>query len=399
MNFNFIDNLVNEELIKNSLSNDGIVFFNSVMDMDGFKAYGEKLGDIFCHPNSLKNGVTIVKTTNDENIKRKLGNRGFSSSNLFPHTDRSTMLNPPNLLMFYCNEQSGVGGESILIDSKKIFEDIVKEGDEEFIKFIFKDRVVIFDDNITSYKGNIIEILKDGSFFLRFRNDAFSFFSPKYYAFLNHFYDVIDRHKIVVKLNVGHGYIVNNGRFLHGRMAFDGVREMWRLLIYSNFLKIKGFDSEILNLESKKHSLYDTVASIPSDFFANKYPISIKGIIEIEGKIILLKNERDEWELPGGKIDKHENAYECLIREVKEELNITVSVIEIIDTWVYNIDNKVDVFIVTYLCSISNVTCLNDLKISSEHKEIGLFYEDEIDVLNIPEGYKESIKKKFKVEK
>src|SRR6185369_13602359 len=30
------------------------------------------------------------------------------------------------------------------------------------------------------------------------------------------------------------------------------------------------------------------------------WPVSIKGVCLVGGKVVLLKNERDEWELPGG---------------------------------------------------------------------------------------------------
>ena len=39
----------------------------------------------------------------------------------------------------------------------------------------------------------------------------------------------------------------------------------------------------------------------PSDNNAFHFPVSVKGVVIREGKVILLRNERDEWELPGGK--------------------------------------------------------------------------------------------------
>lgn len=34
-----------------------------------------------------------------------------------------------------------------------------------------------------------------------------------------------------------------------------------------------------------------------------EYPVSIKGVVVRDGRVLLLKNERDEWELPGGRIE------------------------------------------------------------------------------------------------
>lgn len=72
---------------------------------------------------------------------------------------------------------------------------------------------------------------------------------------------------------------------------------------------------------------------MPSDINSIMFPISIKGVVFINNKIVLLKNERDEWELPGGKIEINETPEECLIREINEELNLKCSVSKLIDVW------------------------------------------------------------------
>ena len=131
---------------------------------------------------------------------------------------------------------------------------------------------------------------------------------------------------------------------------------------------------------------------IPTDYFSKKYPISIKGIVKIDEKIILLKNERNEWELPGGKLEEAETAEQCVVREIKEELNLDVTIEKIVDVWLYNIHNKVKVLIVTYQCKLKNPSS-TEIKISHEHKEVALFSLQEIELLNMPEGYKDSITK------
>ena len=131
--------------------------------------------------------------------------------------------------------------------------------------------------------------------------------------------------------------------------------------------------------------------SYPTDGHAKKYPVSVKGVLIWEGKVVLLKNRRNEWELPGGKLDPGESPEICVKREIKEELALDVEVLQILDSWVYNILGKVEVLIVTYYC-----TCLSEKaqnpKISHEHKELGLFAPENIPGLNMPEGYKRSIK-------
>ncbi|MFB9120717.1 NUDIX domain-containing protein [Bergeyella porcorum] len=125
---------------------------------------------------------------------------------------------------------------------------------------------------------------------------------------------------------------------------------------------------------------------------ASAFPISIKGIVLVNEKIVLLKNEREEWELPGGRIEIGETPEECVVREIDEELNLKCVVDRIVDTWMYTISNQKNVFIVTYLCEKLTIDP-NVLKISHEHKELGLFNIEEIEHLNMPLGYKNTIRK------
>lgn len=50
-------------------------------------------------------------------------------------------------------------------------------------------------------------------------------------------------------------------------------------------------------------------------------------IIWDQDQILIAKRRKDQyWEFPGGKIEPGETAQDCLIREVKEELNIKVRI-------------------------------------------------------------------------
>jgi len=130
---------------------------------------------------------------------------------------------------------------------------------------------------------------------------------------------------------------------------------------------------------------------IPGDYFAKKYPVSIKGIIFINEKIVLLKNERNEWEPPGGKIEPGEMPQDCVLREIKEELNLDASIDRLVDSWMYKVGGKVNVFIVIYLCKPMTID-ENNIKLSFEHNEYGLFSVKEIEQLNMPGRYKNTIK-------
>ena len=122
---------------------------------------------------------------------------------------------------------------------------------------------------------------------------------------------------------------------------------------------------------------------------APRFPVSVKGVVFLDGRVVLLKNEREEWELPGGRLEAGEDPTGCLAREIAEELAIEVAVGPILDCWRYDIRDEAEVVIVTYGCRSSGEA---KLRISAEHRAVGLFAMSQIDGLNMPEGYRRSIR-------
>ena len=118
------------------------------------------------------------------------------------------------------------------------------------------------------------------------------------------------------------------------------------------------------------------------------YPVSIKGVLHAPtGEIVLLLNEREEWELPGGRIELGESPVECLAREIAEELNLQVEVRAPIDTYLFEVVPGKHVFVATYACALAGPF---EPIVSHEHKRLGLFAPDALPV-NLPKGYRASI--------
>jgi 8-oxo-dGTP pyrophosphatase MutT (NUDIX family) len=115
----------------------------------------------------------------------------------------------------------------------------------------------------------------------------------------------------------------------------------------------------------------------------------VKGVIIRGGKVILLRNERDEWELPGGKLELSESPEGCLAREIAEELRLQIVPESVLAPWIYTIVPGVNVLILTYGC----LECSRDEAVlSDEHKELRWFPLAEVDTLRMPDGYKASIR-------
>ena len=129
--------------------------------------------------------------------------------------------------------------------------------------------------------------------------------------------------------------------------------------------------------------------SPPRDNYAFRFPVSVKGVVIRGDKVILLRNERDEWELPGGKLEVSEPPERCLAREIEEELRLEIEPETMLDSWLYTIVPDVHVLVLTYGC---REAALAEAILSDEHKELRWFPLAEIDSLNMPEGYKASIR-------
>ena len=118
------------------------------------------------------------------------------------------------------------------------------------------------------------------------------------------------------------------------------------------------------------------------------YPVSVKGVLAApSGDIVLLKNERDEWELPGGRIETGESSAECLAREIDEELGLRVVVGAPLDSYLFEVIPGKHVFIVTYACTLVGEYAP---VISHEHTQVALFAPGALPV-RLPSGYRDSI--------
>ncbi|MCX5206730.1 NUDIX domain-containing protein [Streptomyces sp. NBC_00237] len=125
------------------------------------------------------------------------------------------------------------------------------------------------------------------------------------------------------------------------------------------------------------------------------WPVSVKGVaLDAHGRVLLLKNEREEWELPGGRLEPTDlSPEETVVREVSEESGWVVKAGPLLDVWIYqplpetNPDRRV--VIVTYGCTV--LTPDTAPVLSHEHKQIGLFTAGEVSALRMPDGYKQSI--------
>jgi 8-oxo-dGTP diphosphatase len=57
-----------------------------------------------------------------------------------------------------------------------------------------------------------------------------------------------------------------------------------------------------------------------------------------------------KWEFPGGKIEPGETAEDCLIREIKEELNIEIQIIKVLPSNIHTYP-KITIELIPFICA------------------------------------------------
>jgi 8-oxo-dGTP pyrophosphatase MutT (NUDIX family) len=124
--------------------------------------------------------------------------------------------------------------------------------------------------------------------------------------------------------------------------------------------------------------------------------LSAKGIVRDGDNIWLRKNERGDWELPGGRVAQNEQPEDTVIREIREELGLETKNVHLMDMYVWHKDFGTNPYIgiVTYLCE--GVVRVGDFEYIGEAGEAEFRQHEIAEALtlsNLPEVYKRALRK------
>ncbi|NNU94556.1 NUDIX domain-containing protein [Geobacillus sp. NFOSA3] len=120
---------------------------------------------------------------------------------------------------------------------------------------------------------------------------------------------------------------------------------------------------------------------------ANKMVVAVKGLILYEGKVLIVQRAKDDeigggtWELVGGKVEFGEDLETALVREIKEEVGLDVTVEKILYATTFKTDPTRQVVILTYLCRSNN----RDVVLSKEHIDYRWSTKEQLRLLLTPE--------------
>ncbi len=95
--------------------------------------------------------------------------------------------------------------------------------------------------------------------------------------------------------------------------------------------------------------------------------VSVKAVILDSGRVLLLANDRGEWELPGGRVDPGETEPAALVREIEEELGVAARLGPRLAEELFEVIPGRHVRIVSYGCEIDGAF---SLRLSDEHRDL-----------------------------
>lgn len=117
-----------------------------------------------------------------------------------------------------------------------------------------------------------------------------------------------------------------------------------------------------------------------------EHPVSIKGVVLHAGRVLLACNDRDEWELPGGRLEEGETLEACVEREILEETGLTARAGRLLDSMIYRVAPGKSVVIVSYQCEPIDPD--QPLVASHEHAKVAFIHLAELDTINLPRAYR-----------
>jgi alpha-ketoglutarate-dependent taurine dioxygenase len=220
-----------EEHVIHALAENGMITFDGIESKEDLLYLCNRLGTIVNHRDAERTGLTyIVKR---ENIPHIEGYQAFTDTALMLHTDGSSMPDPATLVVLWCAQPAEDGGVSLFVDGKRVYQVLAKEY-PQILRALTTPQSALFTGAEIPLYSSVFSLSGDGTICIRFRYDHLGYYSAPVCAVLPTFLALLNHYTISFTLEKNQGYIIQNGRWLHGRTAFHGEREMYRILLHTH---------------------------------------------------------------------------------------------------------------------------------------------------------------------
>lgn len=212
--------------ILNGLTTHGIALFQGGIERDNLLGAAQSLITIRAHRDSDSDGVTTIAQRPSPRDGTSL--TGFTNRELWPHTEGSAVCRPPRVLMLACLRSAETGGRSILVDGRDLYDEIART-EPAMLEALSTPRSAYFGGG-SGHLGAVFQQTTEGRITLRLRLDELVHFAPMLVQYIDRLRTLVQQQAIPVDLREGHGYILLNDRWLHGRARFTGNRLMLRII-------------------------------------------------------------------------------------------------------------------------------------------------------------------------
>ena len=202
----------------------GLVTFTSVTDRAALADVARRLMSIRPHRDAGPDGVTVITDTGTTDP----GYAAFTDAELIPHTDGTSLADPPGLLLLTCQQPASQGGTTLLADAARITATLAGQHPAA-LQALSAPRAAYFG-TAGGYLGPVCEPASPGRARIRLRLDGLAMFSADATRVTPILRAVITQHQQAIQLRAGQGLLVSNSRWLHGRDRYTGPRIMLRIL-------------------------------------------------------------------------------------------------------------------------------------------------------------------------
>lgn len=182
------------------LRDHGLITFSGIHDRTELLAAARPLLTVRPHRDAGTDGVTVISATGDTVAP---GYRAFTDAELTPHTDGSSLADPPPLLMLACLQPAAEGGETCVVDGARVLETLTD-------RFPLALRALslpgsAFFGAADGHVGSVCEEAAPGRVRIRLRLDELARFSADVTGILPLLRTVIEENTQTFRLHSGEG--------------------------------------------------------------------------------------------------------------------------------------------------------------------------------------------------
>lgn len=202
----------------------GVVTFSGIADRAVLAAVARGLMEIRPHRDAGPDGVTVITDTRASTA----GYAAFTEAELVPHTDGSSLPDPPGLLLLACQRPADEGGKTLLADGARIIGTLAEQYPAA-LRSLSAPQAAFFGVS-GGYLGPVCAPAGPERTSLRLRLDDLAWFCADATSAIPLLRAAISQHLQTFRLRAGEGMLLSNTRWLHGRERYTGRRVMLRIL-------------------------------------------------------------------------------------------------------------------------------------------------------------------------